>query len=583
MYFIKLLPRPLVQSLTVRFTLRLSLLCVGLSCLGIAVACAVDDEEIMLTIVPDLPYSVTEGDDIRILKALASGVGWEFTQDEHTEAGLKDLGIRYLRCINVDGPNIPGHFEQDGSDVRYVLDGQPVRLDKHFSTCRQIGATPHIILGARVPTALQVSAEDAEQLVAILGQNSTRQRPYWNGDWVRFRAYCKRVFRYTLIDNGFMNARFEVGNEPDIDGTFPRLVMDQGAMGGAIQYEMYLDLYRNISMAAREFEAENPGCTVTLGGPALSWAYTFRFGDFNWLEKFLSDASAEGLKLDFIGIHYYGNISSLTGKYESVYPPFVKMLKSAQNSRDLNFPDVPIIFTEWGPSYHVSDDPASVVNANHVGSAWSIAFLNVLLEKGIEQSLFLVTSDLALNDKSTGEWVNRWGWPSFFVSPRVFEKAWKKPMYNLFELITMLDGERVVLDGLGGDIGGIASRNAQSGVVTALLWNYGAELPEKEPPTKLGHEIYLDLYLDAPVEQNYTGRVWMISEQYSDAWSLYQREGVLDRRVELTLVDTFDVSGTDKSYGLALPICSVAFVEFTPLQNTPITEEASVEGITGKE
>jgi len=42
------------------------------------------------------------------------------------------------------------------------------------------------------------------------------------------------------------------------------------------------------------------------------------------------------LKLDFVGVHFYGNISSLDGAYDSPYPSFVGMLKQVEDLRNVD-------------------------------------------------------------------------------------------------------------------------------------------------------------------------------------------------------------------------------------------------------
>ena len=88
-----------------------------------------------------------------------------------------------------------------------------------------------------------------------------------------------------------------------------------------------------VSMPCGLAESENPGQRVRLGGPALAWAFSFRFGDFNWSERFLENVGREKTKLDFLGLHFYGNISPLAGERASDYPSFSRMMQATMAPR----------------------------------------------------------------------------------------------------------------------------------------------------------------------------------------------------------------------------------------------------------
>jgi hypothetical protein len=94
----------------------------------------------MIVIKPSVAWNVTGKDDLAQLKHLASGTGWEFEPNADTAAGLKAVGMKTIRCINVDP--LPGQFAADGS----FQVGQPDRLLAHLKTCRDVGAKLHIII-----------------------------------------------------------------------------------------------------------------------------------------------------------------------------------------------------------------------------------------------------------------------------------------------------------------------------------------------------------------------------------------------------------------------------------------------------
>jgi len=83
-----------------------------------------------LLVKTSVPWSVTGRDDLAQLKRLASGVGWEFEPNAETTQALRRVGIRTIRCINVDP--VPGEFTPEG---RFTV-GAPDRLNAHLATCR---------------------------------------------------------------------------------------------------------------------------------------------------------------------------------------------------------------------------------------------------------------------------------------------------------------------------------------------------------------------------------------------------------------------------------------------------------------
>lgn len=500
------------------------------------------------------------------LRNLASGVGWEFDPDAQTTEGLRRLGIKTLRCINVDVRD--GEYLADGS---YRFPGRPARLHAHLETCRQLQARPHLIIGQAAPRALTISGEDAKERLAIMGQTPGK-RAYWNGDWQKLTAYWKALFHYVLIERKFSDARFEVGNEPDIDGQFPRLIGKEGPMGSRALYDSYFAIYESAARAAAEFEAEHPGTTVCLGGPALAWAYSFKFGELNWMQTFLNDCSKRRLKLDFVGIHFYGNISSLDGQYPSSYPSFQEMLDRTKAWKAETFPDIPIIFSEWGPSYHTNDKPESLVNADQIGAAWCLEFLMAMRRNGLEESLFLVTTDLKRKSPGPlGE--NGWGWPSFFVNPAVFDKAWPKPPYHVFDMVSRLGDRAVQVDGLPDHIRAIATLEEKTREVRVLLWNFRAVLPELQPAIDKSDAVALRISLRGADGHFGSGKRIKVervevSRDRSNAFSEYQAEKRVTDRSLLQVVDSWEVDSSDPHAHFELPPSGVTLLTWK-LAETP--------------
>jgi len=267
--------------------------------------------------------------------------------------------------------------------------------------------------------------------------------------------------------------------------------------------------------------------------------------------------------VDFIGVHYYGNVSSLNGEYPMNFPSFVKMLKAAKSVRDATFPGIPFLITEWGASYHTQNDPCGYVNATNIASAWSAAFLKLMADQEIDEAIFLVTTDLQLANQSGLE-ANGWGWPSLFVNPQVFGQAWPKTPAHVLDMVARLSGERVSLTSASKAIDGVAALDGNK--LTIMLWNYAAEIPETSPPEILGKDLRVEVDFDQLLSRP-GGRMaaekistQMVSENLSNSWTIYQKTGNIDEGSRLQTIEEKSLAGSGNKYALLLPKCSVAFL-----------------------
>lgn len=155
--------------------------------------------------------SVTGGDDVVHLRQLALAVGWEFGANSVTDAYLKDLAIKRIRCINID--RFPGEFDAQGN--YHIYPGMTTRLDQHLWTCAQVGALPHLVIGPAMPEALSRRAEPKETREGIMGNVGVSGRIYGPSDYTLYRNYFVAVFAYLLLAKGLRDAEFEASNKPN--------------------------------------------------------------------------------------------------------------------------------------------------------------------------------------------------------------------------------------------------------------------------------------------------------------------------------------------------------------------------------
>ncbi len=505
-------------------------------------------------------WSVTGGDDLQQLKHLASGVGWEFEPNADTDAALQRVGIKTIRCINVDP--LGGKFDEKGNFIVGTND----KLDAHLRLCRKIGANPHVIIAVTLHPDLALKAEDVkDKSESIMGLVSSATLGPTN--WPKFRNYIEACFEYVMVTNGFKDAEFEVSNEPDTGGKvypYPPLP----APGSRALYEAYFNLYKNIAMAAESFEVKHQGTNLRLGGPALAWAFTYKFGDFNWAERFIRDCGEQKVKLDFVGLHYYGNISSLDGQYPSIYPSFTDMYRVTEKARDEYCPGVPIYFTEWGPSYITDNSEPSAINANNMGAAWSAAFLNVMLQCKVDSALYLTTTDLRARDKD-GKWEDIWGWPTMFVNPSVLGTYPKAP-FHVFDMISRMQGHRVEATRGSDTVNCIASADANEKKVAMLVWNYGAVIPEHGAAIEKAKQEKVAVRIRDAVSffgaRNIKVQRWLVSKDTSNAHYLFKKGVKLDdTNTALKQIEnvTYKVKDGKLDFSIVMPPSSVSLVTLT--------------------
>jgi hypothetical protein len=391
--------------------------------------------------------------------------------------------------------------------------------------------------------------------------------PFGPTDWQKFRNYCEAYFEHVMITRGFPTAEFEVGNEPDGGGVvYP--YPPKPANGSRALYEAYFNLYKNVAMAAESFEQKHQGMKVRLGGPALAWAFTFKFGDFNWIERFLQDCGEQKVKLDFIGLHYYGNICSLDGEYPAIYGSFTHMLRVTQTARDKYCPGIPISFTEWGPSYITDNSDPSAINANNMGAAWAAAFLNLMLQCKVDSALYLTTTDLRAQGKD-GKWEDIWGWPTMFVNPAVFGKAYPKALFHVFDMISQMVGHRVEATRGSDTVNCIASAD-ESKKVTMLVWNYGAVIPEGGVPVEKARQENVAVCIRDAASFFGAGNIkvqrWLVSKDMGNAHYLFKNGIKLDNaNTALKQVEnaTCKVKDGKLDFNILMPPSSVSLVVLT--------------------
>jgi hypothetical protein len=158
----------------------------------------------------------------------------------------------------------------------------PTALDGRVAQIRRQGAAPLLIVDYTPPCLAPFGAAPSPGSTAyeppdVGSTNGTSDQVVWD-DLVRQMAVHEMALGVRA---------FEIWNEPD--GTFW-----YGGLPG------YLHLYQDTATVLEQ-AATQGGTRIEVGGPALV------FSDAAWIEPFLAFVAAQGLSLDFLSWHYYGN------------------------------------------------------------------------------------------------------------------------------------------------------------------------------------------------------------------------------------------------------------------------------------
>jgi len=487
--------------------------CSGLVLIAVAVCTVVGrtatQNPLPLLVQAQAEYSSTSGGDMRRLREIASGSTFEVATVPEMYERLRAIGWRYLRLINVDA-----------NFVRVGEDGKPVyewcsHLRNGLKACKDIEAIPHIIVGHTRPPAFPQPADQ-----------------WTDAQWHLYEQYVYDFFYYVLGEQGFHDAYWEVGNEPEYG--MPWLTAQQYAALARPRYNAYLNLYRHISRAAYRFEHDHPELpSIKLGGLAGTES-SFTTGDFNWYQQFLLDCTQEKLKLDFLSRHVYGNNTPLGQRQQfGTCPRFSVQQEFLQQAIREAGLDIPILITEWGASWH-TNMTEGIDNANNVGAAYAAAFLDEMLTWEVQRSLYLVVADFPLQDGSN---MSNWGWPSLFTYS---DLGWKtKAPYNTFKMLAMMASQRVKCSDGTKTLGMLASKGPNK--VTIMIWNY--DYP-KAPPAYRAQLRVTGLPFKS---QNVSCERYLIDETHSNAWYLFKNGQHLEGREELQKVGSTTMLATDRA------------------------------------
>ncbi len=359
---------------------------------------------------------------------------------------IPQVAALYPRYIRID--HVYDFYNVANRDSSGNLSLNWTQLDETVCDIYHTGAKPFFSLGY-MPSALSsdgsVISEPRNWNEGAFLVQKTIER--YSGVSTRL---CGQVNNFWLTD-----IYYEVWNEPDLEAF--------GKWTNKPEGKSYQTLYYYSSLGAQKAQSVNH---FFLGGPATASLYK------NWIVNLSDFALKNNLKLDFFSWHHYSaNISDFSQQIGDLNVWLT-------DERFSNYRSLPRIISEWG--YDSNPNPIADTN---IGAAHTIASIRNFFEQNIESAFLFEIKDGPSP---------RWGVLS--------NQGGEKPRYKALQLLNLLQGNELFIDGEGTYITALASTSPES--TRAILVNYDPKnantelVPIKFINLPFGSYSMLTRYLD---------------------------------------------------------------------------------------
>jgi hypothetical protein len=397
-----------------------------------------------LTVDASAVVSDTGGNDLTAARNLFQSASYPESNGglETSWPLLSGISTRYSRVINTEGGSV---LDPAGNIA------PSDRVNWNYPWVKRYNLNPHVIVGQWHPNHLPWPAKD------------------WTPDiWVKYQDYADKFVRYTVAQydsTGFYTTLFEVGNEVDITPNSADLwtaVDNFAPQGHEERYQHYMRVYRVWSRAVARIAAEYPMRKVQIGGPAMGGQSLFLTNTF-WHERFVRDVAAEGLRLDVLTHHFYGDVlngwpnvpgSALKAQLQRMRQALVANGRAA----------TPISITEYGPT-EANDAVFGKISYTHESAAWAMMFMTEALAGTATSGSYLLVRDNFGPDQT--------GVPGV-ASLIHFRNGvdYPKAVYNAFRMWWMLPGGRkaVTASPTQPNVRSVASASVDAAAV--IVYNY---------------------------------------------------------------------------------------------------------------
>ena len=391
-------------------------------------------------------------------------------------------GFEYMRFHGLLNEEM--HLVKVGADGKISYDW--TKVDKVYDFLRELGMRPIVELGF-MPEPLA----SGKQTIFWWRGNVTEPKSY--DQWADFIEHLVRHLTERYGAEEVRKWYFEVWNEPNLNGFWP---------AGQVAY------FKLYAHTARAIKKVDPAYRV--GGPATA--------GFGWIRETLDYCAQNYVPIDFIATHAYGanegfldeqgrGKTMLASSPASVVDGLPSVLAAIQDSK---WPDLPVLVTEWGPSY----SPRDPVHDSYFCAAWILNRLR-RLPPGVEAMSYWTFSDQ-------------------------FEEAGMpdKPFHGGFGLLTMQGLPKPAcfayrfLNDLGDtelacEDANVWSCRNREGAIQVLLWDYthpeqdspDAEFFARDLPAKPTAPVRLSVSNLAPGE--YTVNTTRVGYRHNDVYTAY--------------------------------------------------------------
>jgi hypothetical protein len=388
---------------------------------------------------------------------IAGGTTPESTTPAKVE-GLKQLGTRRLRLINVDIGNLKAIAADGTQTVQW-----PVTLTYNLKLCRENQWIPHIIIGHVLP--------------APLAKVDAAGRKYGPTSWAAYDQYINTFLKYVVVDQGFSETEWEIGNEMSIPeqnwaaSAMPKSGTDPAGFGA------YSTLYTHIAQDVVAFRRQHPGTTLRVGAPDSGGDWALQFADF---------VTKNHVAADFVSMHVYGN-SSNGANIENIITATRAKLASAHSRA--NF-----AITEWGASFESTPG----LNYEPIAGAFALDFVAKMALFGVHDTMFLSLSQLPNSS-----------WPAFY-------KLDGSPSHIMLALLAVAGLKGTPASCVGdADTSCVAAKDS-AGKVEVVFWNYNW-MTDKFPKTMPAKKAVTHTFILTPVEGNWASSYDLASAKMNSA------------------------------------------------------------------
>jgi hypothetical protein len=328
--------------------------------------------------------------------------------------GLKQLGTRRLRLINVDTSNLKAIAPDGSQTIEW-----PVTLTYNLKLCRENHWIPHLIIGHVIPPPL--------------AKADATGRKYGPTSWAAYDQYINTFLKYVVVDQGFSETEWEIGNEMSIPeqnwvaAAKPRSGTDPAG------FSAYSTLYSHIAQDVVAFRRQHPGTTLRVGAPDSGGDWALEFADF---------VTHNHVAADFVSMHIYGNSSTGAAIENVIVGTRAKLTGSYSGT---NF-----AVTEWGPSF----ESGPGLNYDPIAGAFALDFAARMALFGVHDTMFLSVSQLPNSS-----------WPAFY-------KLDGSPSHVMLAFLAVAGLKGTPAPCAGDTETSCVAVKDSAGNVEVVLWNY---------------------------------------------------------------------------------------------------------------